>query len=270
MAFQNVSWLRKAAQLGAVLSIVLALPEVGCSQETSGTEWVSIFNGKNLDGWSPKIKGHELGENFGDTFRVEDGLLKVSYDKYAAFDEKFGHLFYKDKLSKYRLRIEYRFVGEQAAGGPPWALRNSGVMLHCQDPKSITKDQGFPVSLEAQFLGGDGTKERSTANLCTPGTTVKIDGKPQEGHCTNSTSKTYHGEQWVTVELEVNSSGTIRHIIDGKDVLKYENPELDPKDKDAKKLIVDGVTAIKDGYIALQAESHPVDFRKVELMVLPE
>jgi hypothetical protein len=254
--------------IAALVCFAATLPATSYGAETTGSQWVSIFNGKDLTGWTPKIKGYDLGDNFGETFRVEDGLLKVRYDKYESFDGKFGHMFYKDKLSKYRLRVEYRFVGEQTTGGLPWALRNSGVMLHCQDPATMTKGQNFPVSLEAQFLGGDGTKERSTANLCTPGTTVKIDGKPQEGHCTNSTSRTYHGDEWVTVELEVNSSGTIRHIIDGKPVLTYSEPELDPKDREAKPLIVNGDAVIKGGYIALQSESHPIDFRKVELMIL--
>src|SRR4051794_20414403 len=119
-------------------------------------DWVPLFNGKDLTGWTPKITKYPFGENFGDTFRVEDGLLKVRYDKYDQFDGKFGHLFYKDKFSDYVVRVEYRFVGEQCKGGPGWAIRNSGVMFHCQDPKTMRKDQEFPVSIEAQLLGGNG------------------------------------------------------------------------------------------------------------------
>ena len=122
--------------------------------------FVLIFNGKNLDGWLPKIKGYNLNENYGNTFRVENGILKVSYDQYTKFDNRFGHLFYKDKFSNYKLRIEYRFVGEQCPGGPTWGLRNSGVMIHCQPPGSMRKDQDFPVSIEVQFLGGNGRVER--------------------------------------------------------------------------------------------------------------
>jgi Domain of Unknown Function (DUF1080) len=51
-------------------------------------QWISLFNGKDLAGWTPKIKGYQLGDNFGDTFRVEDGVMKVSYDQYNKFDRK--------------------------------------------------------------------------------------------------------------------------------------------------------------------------------------
>ena len=233
----------------------------------SGT-WVPLFNGKDLDGWTIKIKGHELNDNWADTFRVEDGLLKVCYDKYEKFDGTFGHIFHKQKFSHYILRVEYRFVGEQTPGGPGWAVRNSGAMLHSQAPESMGKDQDFPVSIEVQLLGGDGTHERSTANLCTPGTNVVMDGKLVTQHCNNSRSKTYHGDQWVTVEIEVNGNARVRHLIGGEPVLEYEQPQLDESDGDARKLLAAGADKmLAEGYIALQAESHPVEFRKVEIMV---
>lgn len=231
-------------------------------------KWVSLFNGKDLTGWTPKIRGFKLGENYGDTFRVKDGMIQVRYDGYEKFDERFGHLFYDGVYSKYRLRIEYRFVGEQAPGGPGWAIRNSGVMLHGQRPETMTIDQDFPCSIEAQFLGGNGTDARTTLNLCTPGTHVEIGGKLFTPHCTNSKSKTYHGDQWVTAEFEVMGNEVIRHIIDGQVVLEYQRPQLDPNDANAKPLIRDGNVRIESGTISLQSESHPIDFRKVEIMVL--
>lgn len=233
--------------------------------------WTPLFNGKNLDGWTPKIKGYPAGENHAETFRVEDGVLKVSYDKYGGFDDAFGHLFYKNKYSHYRLRIEYRFVGDQCRGGPNWATRNSGVMIHSQSPESMDKNQEFPVSIEVQFLGGLGKGERPTANLCTPGTHVVRNGKLWTDHCANSSSKTYDGDQWVTVEVEVHGSGTIRHYVDGKQVFEYEKPQYDPSANDARGLIAKAGPdlLISEGYICLQAESHPLEFRKVEIMSLP-
>lgn len=233
------------------------------------SKWIQLFNGKNLDGWTPKIKGHDLGENPGDIFRVEDGVLKVSYDKYDQFDEKFGHLFYKDKFSHYKLRMEYRFLGEQTSGGPGWAFRNSGAMIHGQAPETMDKDQSFPVSIEVQLLGGDGDHKRSNANLCTPGTHVVMNGKLEKRHCINSTSKTYHGDQWVVVEVEVRGHEVIKHLIDGEVVLTYNQPQLDENDADAKKLIKAGQDkTLHEGTISLQAESHSLEFRKVELLVL--
>ena len=233
--------------------------------------WVSLFNGKNLDGWTPKITGYPLGENYGDTFRVENGAIKVAYDKYPKFDGKFGHLFYKTPYGKYRLRIEYRFVGDQCPGGPGWAVRNSGVMIHGQTPESMTKDQQFPVSIEVQFLGGPERGNRSTGNLCTPGTNVVMDGKLVTQHCTNSTSETLRGDQWVTIEVEAHGNGKITHSVNGKKVIEYEQPQLDPNDKDARAMIQKGQDKmLTGGSISLQAESHPVEFRKVEIMPLDE
>jgi hypothetical protein len=230
--------------------------------------WRQLFNGKDLSGWKVKITGHKLGDNFGNTFRVENGLLKVAYDQYDNFDGKFGHLFFAEEFSHYILRAEYRFVGKQVPGGPGWAVRNSGLMLHGQSPESMEKDQKFPVSIEAQLLGGGGSGNRPTANLCTPGTNVEMDGKLITRHCTSSKSKTYHGDQWVTVVVEVHGGNVIKHIIDGKTVLAYDKPQLDARDKDAKNLIEKNGKLLTGGTISLQSESHPVEFRKVELLQL--
>lgn len=234
-------------------------------------EWIQLFNGRDLSGWTPKIAKHEFGDNFANTFRVEDGLLKVRYDGYKKFDEQFGHLFYKDPFSYYRLRIEYRFVGEQAAHGPgAWALRNSGVMLHSPDPRTMPRDQNFPISIEAQFLGGlsDG-KPRSTANMCSPGTEIVYEGRIYPEHCLNSKSATFDGDQWVSAEFVVLGAGEITHYVNGVEVLQYTLPQFgggtvanfDPKTKPDGDLI-------DHGYISLQSESHPIDFRKVELLPL--
>ncbi len=241
----------------------------GKQRNADREEWIQLFNGKNLDGWVVKLAHHELGDNFGDTFRVENGVMKVSYDKYKKFNGEFGHIFYRQKFSHYRLRVEYRFLGEQVEGGPEWGLRNSGAMIHCLAPETMTKDQDFPISIEVQFLGGLGKGPRPTANLCTPGTNVVMDGKLFTPHCINSTSKTYDGDQWVTVEVEVRGDESIKHIVEGKTVIAYEKPQIgggnvNNFDPGVKK---DGAP-LTEGYISLQAESHPLEFRKAELLNL--
>ena len=235
-------------------------------EEDEKDKWISLFNGKDLKGWTPKFAGSKLGENYKNTFRVEDGVLKASYDQYEQFNGEFGHLFYALPFSYYIFRAEYRFTGEQVKGGPGWAFRNSGVMIHCQDPNTMAKDQSFPVSIEVQLLGGDGKNDRTTGNLCTPGTNVVMNDKLVTDHCITSKSKTYHGDQWVKVEIEVHGSGIIRHKINGQTVMEYQKPQLDERDADAKKLIQDGKLMLSEGYISLQAESHPVEFRKVEIL----
>ena len=239
--------------------------------EASEPTWVSLFDGESLDGWTPKFVGEELGVNYKDTFRVEDGLLRVSYDQGEQFDGRFGHLFFEAPFSHYRLRVEYRFVGEQCPGGPGWAWRNNGMMLHGQAPETMGLDQEFPVSIEAQMLGGPEQGERSTGNLCTPGTHVVMNGELLKRHCTNSNSVTYPGDQWVTLELEVHGSGAIRQYVNGELVLEYEQPQLDPGDADAARLMAGRTSPIlEQGTISLQAESHPTDFRKIEILVLEE
>jgi hypothetical protein len=259
---------RLATVLGCLLTFAAEVP--GAEGGAAG-QWVPLFNGKNLDGWTPKITGFPLGTNFANTYRVEDGVLKVSYSGYTNFGGHFGHLFWKEPLTNYLLRIEYRFTGTQAPGGPGWALRNSGVMLHSEDPRGMEVNQDFPTSLEAQLLGGSGSGKRATMNLCTPGTDVVMDGKLIRQHCTDSTSKTYHGDGWVTAEVEVHNSKVIKHKVEGETVLTYSLPQYDDRDAHARKLIpANGDKIFSSGYICLQAESHPVEFRKVELMKLAE
>ena len=255
--------------------IAAALATVACAcsspEQTAAPEWIQLFNGKDINDWTVKIAKHEVGENYANTFRVEDGLLKVRYDGYTDFDQQYGHLHYNTPYSAYLLRLEYRFTGEQAPGGEGWAWRNSGAMLHGQDPHTMLKDQDFPISIEGQLLGGDGTNERTTSNLCTPGTNVvmEMDGELFTPHCFNSTSKTYHGDQWVTAEFLVLADSVVHHILDGDTVLTYYKPQIgggnvsnyDPAVKEDGKIL-------KGGFISLQSESHPIDFRKVELLDL--
>ena len=266
--------------LGALLALLVsqAQAQTPVTSSSNGVadadkeDWIILFNGKDLKGWTPKITKHDLGDNFGNTFRVENGLLEVRYDKdkYKTFDGQFGHLFYKDPFSYYRLVVEYRFVGQQVPGGPAWALRNSGAMLHSPDPHTMPRDQTFPISIEGQLLGGNSDgKPRSTANMCSPGTEIIYQGKLYKDHCLNSSSPTFDGEQWVRAEFLVRGSGTITHFVNGQKVLEYEMPQygggnVDNYDATTK---IDG-KLIEGGYISLQSESHPIDFRKVELLNL--
>lgn len=226
-------------------------------RESAG-EWVQLFNGRDLTGWTPKFRDYELGVNYKDTFRVEDGVLKVSYDKYKKWDKNFGHLFFKDEFSHYILRAEYRFVGKQVRGAPKWALRNNGFMIHGQTPSSMKKGQDFPVSIEVQLLGGapNSQENRPTLSVCTPGTHVVRGGKLIKPHVTHSEGPTFYGDEWVTIEVEVRGSEVIRHKVNNKVVMEYNKPQLD-----------DG-TLLEKGTISIQAESHPTEFRKIEIKVL--
>jgi thiamine biosynthesis lipoprotein ApbE len=248
------------------------IPAAGLPGDRSTYEWTPLFNGKDLSGWTPKFARHELGLNLNDTFRVVDGLLQVRYDKWEGFNGEFGHLFYQEPFSHYVIAAEYRFVGEQlpAARAHSWAVRNNGFMLHSQDPSTMLLTQDFPISIEVQFLGGLGAgAARSTANLCTPGTHVVMNGQLRTPHCTNSKSKTYDGDVWVRVEVLVLGDEVIRHVIDGEAVMEYSKPQIgggnaSPTDPAVK---IDG-TPLARGFIAIQSETAPTDFRKIEIVNL--
>jgi len=231
------------------------------------TGWVKLFNGHDINDWVVKINHHEVGDNFGNTFRVEDGIIKVRYDQYGAYNDQFGHLYYKTPFSYYHLVVEYRFTGEWKKDAPEYTLLNSGIMFHSQDPHTMPKEQNWPISIEFQLLGGLGDgKPRPTGNMCSPGTNIVYNGVLDTRHCINSTSKTYDGDQWVRAELIVLGDSLITHIINGDTVMRYSKPQIgggvvenyDPKIKQDGKIL-------SSGFIALQSEGQPVDFRKVEI-----
>jgi len=243
---------------------------LSCSPKEKPEVWVDLFNGKDINDWTVKIHHHEVGENFGNTFRIVDDMIQVRYDQYGDFNDQFAHLYYNNPFSKFHLKLEYQFTGELQQGAPEYTILNSGVMFHSQDPRTMLKEQNWPISVEMQFLAGlnDG-KPRPTGNMCSPGTDIEYEGKVYEGHCLNSTSKTYGKDEWVQAELIVLGDSLITQIINGDTVLQYSKPTMGGG-------VVNGFdsaiwkpgTALKSGYIALQSEGQPINFRKVKLREL--
>jgi hypothetical protein len=235
-----------------------------------GGGWRPLFDGRTLAGWTPKITGHALGEDPYRTFSVKDGAIRVSYQRYDRFGGRFGHLAYRTPFSAYRLRFEYRFSGGWLPDVQTWQQSNSGIMLHGQPPETMGRDQQFPVSIEVQLLGAERAEPSPTGNLCTPGTLVVISGAIEPAHCVNSSGPIIPNGRWVKAEVEVDRAGTITHFVEGQPVLRYGSPQYDPADPDAKPLIerAGGRLALNGGYIYLQSEGHPVEFRRIELKPL--
>ncbi len=247
-------------------------------------EWIALFNGEDLSDWTIKFANQDLDVNFRNTFRVKDRMIRIAYDAYNTFDDAYAHMYFKKPFSYYKLRFDYRFTGQQVKGGENWNVRNSGIMLHSQSAESNDYGQYFPVSIEIQLLGGLDTGERTTGNVCTPGTALVLNGKLDDRHCINSNSKTYHGDQWVNVEVIVMGGESIAHIIENDTVLKYQfpqigggftNPKLGEKDWTSRGVvqskdiwIAQSGKILTEGYISLQAESHPIDFKNIELLNL--
>ena len=274
MQFSN----RKFLFLTALFTLLL----ISCQSKRnkSSESWEPLFNAKDLSGWDIKIKDFPLNENYKNTFRVEDSMIRVVYSDYEKFDNHFGHLYTKVPYSYYKLRLQYRFTGDHLPDAPEWADRNSGVMLHSQSAASMGLHQDFPVSLECQFLCGNGKDTVSTGNVCTPGTFIHVNGQRYTPHIRNSNSKTYLKEEWVSVIAEVYGDSLIRHIVNGDTVLTYTHAQIGEgliasdfgwkrgNVPDSMYWISRANTPLKEGYIALQAESQPVDFRRIEILDL--
>lgn len=253
-----------------LFGLLLSLISCGGSKTTAGKnntgKWTTLFNGKNLDGWQMKINGYPMGENFGNTFRVEDGILSIRYNEYDSFRSRFGALYFNKRFTNYRLKVEYRFVGETTPGAPAWGFRDGGIQYHSQDPATVGLAQQFPVCLEYNLHGGNGKDERPVGEICTPGSKVEINGQPNASFCTPAfVKRTFHGDQWVTAEIEVRD-GSIKHFVNGEEILHFSNPRYDPAHAAGKTFIVNGNDKMKSGYISLQSNSHPMDFRKIEIM----
>ncbi|TAJ70751.1 MAG: DUF1080 domain-containing protein [Phenylobacterium sp.] len=249
-----------------------ALP-LSASAQAAGP-WKPIFDGRTLDGWTAKIARHPVGENWRDTFIARDGAIQVSYAGYDKFALQFGHLFYKTPFTAYRLRLKYRVLEPPLPDTPAWARANSGVMFHSQSPDSMGLNQPFPVSVEFQILGANGPAPRPTGSVCTPGVSITLAGVRQAEHCTTSTGPTIPNGTWTKLELEVLPNGQVTERINGAVVHRYADIELDPNDPmaaaDARRLIAErkGELAVKGGYIALQSEGHPIEFKDIEVQAL--
>ncbi len=255
-----------------VAATAIAFAVASCATTAPGENWVSLFDGKTLKGWTPKIRGFPLGENYNNTFRVKDGSLVVSYDQYDKFGERFGHIFYAKPFKAYRLRLDYRFIGQTPADTPGWAIANNGVMIFSQDPKTMAAGDSFPVSVEAQLLGPAPGQNRFNSNMCSPGTNVVMDGKLVTTHCINAKTPAPPNGEWVKFEVEVSPSGDVVQKVNGAVTISYSQVQLDPKgDMANSKPLVEaagGKLTLDGGYIALQSEGAPIEFRNIEILEL--
>ena len=238
---KNAIFIFKAYAHSAIM-LLLILFCLSCAEQpkvVEQEEWVALFNGANYDDWTPKFAGYKLGVNHNNRFVYKDSLLSVRYAKTDTFN---GNLLYPNQYY---------------------------VLLHCQEPATLGLDQDFPISLEYQLLGGDGTHERTTANLCTPGTNVVMNDSLFTPHCVNSTSKTYHGDQWVTAEALVLGDSLVQHIMEKEVVLEFKSPTIGGGGISGYKesAYVEG-KPLKEGYISIQAETHPIDFKNIEVLNL--
>jgi hypothetical protein len=234
--------------------------------------WVNLFNGKDLTGWIPLIHKSKVGENYMDTFRADsvNKVIRVSYDKYPNqdFSDRCGLLYYDKRLTNYRVRVTYRFSEPQAKNPVGWGRNNSGLMIFGIDPRTVTGDPEFPPLIEIQLLGdpsspsvgGGGTGSGTTSpNECEPG------GMKMATHtadCGNNYTKKPPNPagQWTTVEAEVHVTGQTK-VFQLPDTTKPVFTMSGPSYKGQP---------VTGGYISLQTESQPVEFKDILLKELPQ
>jgi hypothetical protein len=261
------------ARIGSFVTVLAIAATAGVEPAAAAKaeQWHELFNGKDLSGWTIKIATRPLNENYADTFRVQDGVIKVSYEGYEKFDKRFGHLYTNQPYSNYILRLEYRITGKTSADVPHWAQLNSGVMIHSQSPLSVRLDQAFPVSMEFQFLAVGATAGTQTGNAVTPGTNMELKGKLLTDHIIEAKSKLSPLDEWVTAEIEVRGNKEVVQRINGVEVMRYQHPQLDPRDADAQRLLAAGAPLqLSFGHIALQAEGQPIWFRNIRIRQLDD
>jgi hypothetical protein len=96
-----------------------------------------------------------------------------------------------------------------------------------------------------------------------------MDGKLFTPHCINSKSETYHGDQWVKAEVWVLGDSLVRHMVNGQEVMIYQKPQIGGGSVNGQetKWGTPGLM-LQKGTISLQSESHPVEFKNIELLEL--
>jgi hypothetical protein len=260
--------LTMVVSLAGCVTLAACAPKPKVPVAAPSGAWVSLFNGHDLTGWTAKIAGQDLGDNYRNTFRVEQGLLKVSYQQYDQFGNRFGSLFYQQPFAHYWLRAQYRFpAGELAPGAPGWAFKNSGIQLHSQDPRSMLKEQQFPVSVEFDLVGGRSFGSSPTGDVCHYGTLVSIGGARVKALCSKLSDLTIRDDQWVTALVEVDEAKHVRQVVNGGLIVEYTDLALDEQNSDARRLLAAGANrALGAGFISIQSNGFPIEFRSIEIL----
>ncbi len=259
----------KSKQLGGMLIVGLGLFSFA-QEDVVQPEWVSVFDGKTLDGWTAKIASYAYGNNFGDTFRVEDGVIKIDYSAYENnFGKRFGALYFGTPLSRYVFRMEYRFVGDMPIdGSESWALMDGGIQIHSPEPSAMADAQEFPISVEMNLIGDDGTG-RLNGNVCSPSTHVYMDDVLNTTHCIATSKVVSTGNEWTKVEVEVLGNESFKFFVDGVLTSEFQKPILDEDSPLGKAALEGGLPLeLSEGYLSLQSNGHAMEFRNLELMDL--
>lgn len=273
----------------ALVVFVLNFPEVGNSAE-NGSNWITLFNGKNLDGWSIQLRDQDKNEDPNHLVQVDHGVLHFYKDAQAGSEQPFGYLATAKEYSSYRLRLEYKW-GEKKFAPRTGSVRDSGLLYHV-----TATDKVWPDSVEYQIQENDvgdiyaistqvtSSADPKTTNIVTTISTNNTSGvirtnsnarlkflEPTEGGVPVVQGRLgtslrvirnpmNEHEGWNTVEIEVRGNSAT-HLLNGtvnnrcNNIKKSVNGEWIPLDR---------------GRIALQLEGAEIFYRKIQIQELKE
>jgi filamentous hemagglutinin family protein len=219
----------KRTRIGVVLAVSLACALLsGChgASQKAEANRVALWNGKDFTGWKRVLADPAV--NVDDVWKVRDGVLHCA-------GKPNGYMRTESKYSNYQLHVEWRWPDKPA---------NSGVFLHLTEP-----DRVWPSCLECQL------QARSAGDL------ILMNGT---GLTVNGVSRQDASRQFVSIAKKSSSSekpagewnsydiycvgGLVRVVVNG--VVQNEGAGATPQ----------------IGYIALQSEGGPIEFRNVYLV----
>ena len=228
----------------------------------NSSEWISLFNGKNLDGWTTFLSSEGRNRDPQGVFKAENGMLHILDVPNRGQRQAFGYLATNRSYGDYHLRFQYRW-GDKRFVPRDRAKRDSGVVYHIQG-----SDRVWPKSVELQVQEGDTGDFWLLGGVTMETTVASTGGDPKryrEGGVPYTTragsyvrvakDRTRDSRSgWNTVELIVRGDSAV-HIVNGEVVNRGEHLRSSGKPLTA-------------GRIAFQAEGAEVYYRNIELKPL--
>jgi hypothetical protein len=200
---------------------------------------VSLFNGKNLDGWYTFLRTKGKANDSEKVFLVENGMLHIS-------GKEFGYIATEKTYRNFKLVAEFKWgVKKYPPRDADTTKRDNGI---CYYFPLTEKDTVWPKSLECQIQEGD------VGDLwLIDSTTVLVNGARTQPEAFARVIKKADAEkptgQWNRVEV-IAARGKITYIVNGKTVNEFEDP------------------SVSEGKILIQSEGAEIFYRKIEITEL--
>ena len=273
------------------LLIVAALISLGAAPQR--TEWKSLWNGKNLDGWTTWMQAPSATSDVPGLKRDADGkylepigsgrdplnVFTVAQDvdgrsAIRISGEAFGELRTKESFSDYHLKFQFKW-GEKK--WPPRdradTKRDSGLLYHVHaEPGAQGRTWARSVELQIQekdvgdlYAVGSTIGVRSTVRRGTNPPLYDYDPSGEwfffsqshgsSGRCIKQPDAEKPNGEWNTVELVAFGDDAI-HIVNGQVVMRLHGP---------MRIDTDLPTRVTSGAIILQSEGAEIFYRDIQV-----